>query len=165
MAITKAKKEEILARLADIKNDSKSIVFVGFSGLTVAEVTDVRNTLRGENVSYFVAKKTLIKRAFDGAFEGEVPQLDGEIAVAYSEDQIAPAQQIKAFATKYKERINIVGGVFEGKYKTREEMTEIASIPSLMTLHAMFANFLQQPVSGLAMALQAVAEKKQAQAA
>lgn len=164
MAITKEKKQEILKKLDGIKTDSESIVFVNFNGLGVSDSTTMRNKLREEGVNYFVAKKTLIGRAFGGAFEGEMPQLDGEIALAYSEDAIAPAQNVKEFAGKFKDNVAIAGGVFQGVYKSKEEMTEIASIPSLQTLHGMFANFFQQPAQGLALAIQAVAEAKEKQA-
>lgn len=162
MAITKQKKEDILARLNDIKENAASIVFVGFTGLTVAESTEARNTLRGEGVSYFVAKKTLIKRAFGEAFDGDMPTLDGEVAVAWSDDAIAPAQNIKAFAAKYKDRMNILGGVFEGMFKDQAEMTEIASIPALPVLRGMFVNVINAPIQGLVLGLNAIAEKKAA---
>lgn len=165
MAITKAKKEVILEKLDGIKKDAESIVFVNFKGLGVADSTAMRNKLREEGVSYFVAKKTLIGRSFEGAFEGEMPQLDGEIALAYSDDAIAPAQNIQEFAKKFKEEIAIAGGVFQGSYKDKVAMTEIASIPPLPVLHGMFANFFQQPAQGLALAIQAVAEAKEKQAA
>lgn len=160
MAITKEKKQEILSKLDTIKGSSESIVFVNFNGIGVADSTQMRNALREAGVGYFVAKKTLMKRAFDGKFEGEMPELEGEIAVAYSEDAIASAQNVKEFAGKFKDQIAIAGGVFQGVYKTKEEMTEIAAIPSLNTLHGMFANFFQQPAQGIALAIQAVAEAK-----
>jgi len=160
MAITKAKKQDILAKLEGVKNDSDSIVFVAFKGLPVNDATAMRADLRSNGVGYFVAKKTLMKRAFDGAFTGEMPPLEGEIAVAYSADAIAPAQNIKSFATKYKDNLSIVGGVFQGVYKSREEMTEIASIPPLQVLRGMFVNVINSPIQGLAVALNALAEKK-----
>lgn len=160
MAITKAKKQDILSKLEGVKNDSDSIVFVSFKGLPVNEATAMRAELREKGVGYFVAKKTLMKRAFDGAFTGEMPNLDGEIAVAYSADAIAPAQNIKSFADKYKDNLAIVGGIFQGVYKSREEMTEIASIPSLQVLRGMFVNVINSPIQGLAVALNALAEKK-----
>lgn len=162
MAITKAKKQDILARLEDIKNTSSSIVFVSFKGLPVAETTAMRRKLREEGVGYFVAKKTLMARTFGEAFEGEMPELEGEIAVAYSADAIAPAQNIKTFAGTYKENIAIVGGVFEGAFKNKEEMTEIASIPSLQVLRGMFVNVINSPIQGLVIGLNAIAEKKSA---
>lgn len=160
MAITKAKKEEILTKLEGIKTEADSIVFVHFNGLPVKESTQMRTELRKEGVGFLVAKKTLMKRAFDGAFQGEMPELDGEIAVAYSTDAIAPAQNIKEFAGKYKDQLSIVGGVFQGVYKTREEMTEIASIPSLHVLRGMFVNLLNSPIQGLVIGLDAIAKKK-----
>ena len=160
MAITKDKKKEIVAKLDGVKKDAESIVFVSFNGMTVADTTAMRAKLREEGVGFFVAKKTLMKRSFDGAFEGDMPQLDGEIAVAYSEDAIAPAQNIKEFAGKFKDNIAIVGGVFEGVYKDAAEMTEIASIPALPVLRGMFVNVINSPIQGLVLGLTAIAEKK-----
>ena len=162
MAITKEKKTEILARLETIKKDSDSIVFVNFKGMAVEDSTPMRAKLREEGVGYFVAKKTLIAKAFDGAFEGEAPQLDGEIALAYSTDAIAPAQNIKAFVGEFKDNLAIAGGIFQGVYKSKEEMTEIASIPALPVLRGMFVNVINSPIQGLAVALNQIAEKKNA---
>ena len=165
MAITRTKKDEILKKLEDVKQGADSIVFVNFKGIPVTDSTAMRAKLRNAGVNYFVTKKTLLNRSFADAFEGTMPELEGEIAIAYSDDAIAPAQHIKEFADKYKDSIGIVGGVFQGVYKDKAQMTEIASIPSLTVLHGMFANFLQQPVQGIALALQAVAESKEKQAA
>ncbi len=162
MAITKEKKQEILTKLEGVKKDADSIVFVSFKGMPVGDSTAMRADLREKGVGYFVAKKTLMKRAFGDAFEGEMPALDGEIAIAYSEDAIAPAQNIKDFAEKYKDNLAIVGGVFQGVYKSREEMTEIASIPPLDVLRGMFVNVINSPIQGLAVALNAVADQKEA---
>ena len=162
MAITKAKKQTILDKLDGVKTDAASIVFVKFNGLPVQESTKMRADLRDRGVQYFVAKKTLMKRAFDGTFEGELPELDGEIAVAYSTDAIAPAQTIKEYTTKYKNNLAIAGGVFQGVYKDAAEMTEIASIPALPVLRGMFVNVINSPIQGLVLGLNAIADKKSA---
>lgn len=159
MAITKAKKQDILAKLEGIKKDSDSLVFVSFKGLTVKNTTEMRQKLREEGVGYFVAKKTLMARVFTG-YEGEMPTLDGEIAVAYSADAITPAQQVKEFATKFKDNVAIVGGVFQGVFKNKEEMTAIASIPPLQTLRGMFAQLLNSPRQRFAVVLSKVSETK-----
>lgn len=160
MAITKAKKETIISKLEEVKKNSDSIVFVNFRGMTVSNITAMRESLRKEGVSYFVAKKTLMKRVFGEGFTGTMPQLDGEIAVAYSTDAIAPAQNIKEFAVKYKDNIAIAGGIFQGVFKNQAEMTEIASIPSLQVLRGMFVNVINSPIQGMVIALNAYAEKK-----
>ncbi len=160
MAITRAKKVDILAKLEEIKKDSDSIVFVNFKGLGVTDGNAMRRTLRERGVGYFVAKKTLMKRVFGEAFEGSMPALDGEIAVAYSTDAIAPAQNIKEFAGTHMDKLFIMGGVFQGVFKSKEEMTEIASIPPLQTLRGMFVNVINSPIQGLVIALNQIAEKK-----
>jgi large subunit ribosomal protein L10 len=160
MAITKAKKETILGKLEGVKGEAESIVFVKFNGMSVANTTAMREDLRQKGVGYFVAKKTLMKRTFGDSFTGSMPQLDGEIAIAYSTDAIAPAQNIKDFALKYKNNLAIVGGVFQGVFKNQAEMTEIASIPPLQVLRGMFVNVINSPIQGMVLALNAIAEKK-----
>jgi large subunit ribosomal protein L10 len=162
MAITKEKKKDILNRLEDIKKESETIVFVNFNGLNMKDTTDMRRKLMEENVGYFVAKKTLIKRALDGAYEGDAPELEGEVALAYSADAVAPAQQVRSFEKQHEDNVSILGGVFEGTYKTKEEMTEIASIPALPVLRGMFVNVINAPIQGLVLGLNAIAEKRSA---
>ncbi len=160
MAITKAKKETILGKLEGVKGEAESIVFVKFNGMSVANTTAMREDLRQKGVGYFVAKKTLMKRTFGDSFTGSMPQLDGEIAIAYSTDAIAPAQNIKDFALKYKNNLAIVGGVFQGVFKNQAEMTEIASIPPLQVLRGMFVNVINSPIQGMGIALDGIAQKK-----
>jgi large subunit ribosomal protein L10 len=160
MAITKAKKEVILEKLKTVSETSDAIVFVHFKGLKVADTTQLRKQLREAGVGYFVAKKTLMEKAFAGKYEGEMPELDGEIAIAYSTDAIAPAQNIKTFATKFKDNLAIAGGVFQGVFKNQVEMSEIASIPPLETLRGMFAQLINSPRQRFAVVLSKVSETK-----
>jgi large subunit ribosomal protein L10 len=82
MAITRQKKEEIVAKVSDSLKKAKTLVFANFKGLTVAEQNEMRKALRAQNVGYTVAKKTLIKRALDTAsYAGTLPELEGEIAL------------------------------------------------------------------------------------
>jgi large subunit ribosomal protein L10 len=101
-----------------------------------------------------------MKRAFAGAYEGTMPTLEGEIAVAYSADAITPAQKIQEYTTKYKDNLSIAGGIFQGVYKDAAEMTEIATIPALPVLRGMFLNVINSPIQGLVLGLNAIAEKK-----
>lgn len=160
MAITKEKKHDILAKLAEVKNASETVVFVHYKGLSVAETTAMRKELREAGVGYFVAKKTLMARVLGEGYEGEMPNLEGEIAIAYSADAMAPAQAMKDFSTKYKNNISIVGGIFQGVFKSENEMIEIASIPSLHVLRGMFVNVINSPIQGLVIALDQIAAKK-----
>jgi len=161
MAITRQKKEEVVSQVSDAAKNAQSLVFVHFSQVPVQDVNEIRSTLRDQDVSYTVAKKTLIKRALaETNIEGEQPALEGEIAIAYGDDLLAPAREVYAFQKKHKDNIAIVGGVYDGVYKNKEEMLEIALIPPIDTLRGQFLNVINSPVQGLAVALNAIAEKK-----
>ncbi len=161
MAVTRQKKEKIIDQIKDAVQNTGSVVFVNFHGLGVSDTNELRSSLREEGVSYAVARKTLIRRAFSEVkFEGEMPELPGEIAIAYGADPVLPASKIADFAKKHKENIFIIGGVFEGKYMSQAEMENIASIPSMSVLRGMFVNVINSPIAGLAIVLDAVANKK-----
>ena len=76
MAITKVKKQEVTEKIADSVKDAASVVFVHFKGLTVGDTSAMRKSLREGGVGYYVAKKTLIRRALaDKGYEGTMPEL------------------------------------------------------------------------------------------
>jgi len=165
MAINKDKKVEILGKLQNAAETANTMVFVNFHAVPVALATDIRKSLRDNDVGYFVAKKTLIKKAFgEKGFAGEMPELPGEIAVAYGEDQLAPAKGIYDYQKKNPTLLKIVGGVFEGKFVNASEMMNIATIPGRETLYGMFVNVINSPIQGLVIALDAITKKKEATA-
>lgn len=161
MARTKAEKKEILEKLEKIVDSAQSLVFVNFHGLGVGDTTQIRRKLRDEKVGFFVSKKSLTRKALENKkFEGNIPELTGEVGLAYGEDLIAPAREVHEFQKKYKGSISILGGVFEGKFMNQEEMMGIALIPSEDTLRAMFVNVINSPIQGFVMALSEIAKKK-----
>jgi len=161
MAISKAKKGEIVEKLKKVFKNAKSLVFVNFRGLKVANATEMRRALKDDSVSYAVTKKTLAKRALDGEkFEGVQPSLEGELAFAWGEDLVAPARGIYAFQKKFPESLKIMGGVFEGRFMTASEMLEIAQIPSLDVLRGKFVNILNSPVQRLVIGLNEISKIK-----
>jgi len=162
MAITREKKKDILDKLKGILEKSKSVVFVNFHGLSVKDTTSMREKLREEGVGYFVSKKTLAGLALkESKAKGHIPSLDGELAIAFSEgDETAPARKVYDFAKGFKNNLQILGGIFDGVFKNKEEMTEIAEIPSTLVLKGMFVNVINSPIQGLVIALNKIAEKK-----
>lgn len=142
-----------------IKN-SKSMVFVNFHGLKVSDETKLRRELRDQGVSYKVGRKTLIKRALEGKAEGLVPDLTGEVAIAYSDDQTSSAREIYNFQKTHKGMLNILGGIFEGRFVDSAYMMELATIPSREVLLSKLAFLLKSPIQRLALVVNEVAKKK-----
>jgi large subunit ribosomal protein L10 len=163
MAKTKKDKAAVIEKLEQGMKDATSSVFVHFSKLSVADETAMRRALKAQGVNYTVAKKTLIRRALEalGHKHDELP-LEGEVAVAYGggDDMTAPARLIHEAGQKLADKLSILGGIFEGKLIGQEKMREIATIPPLATLRAMFAQVINSPRQRLAVVLSAVAGKK-----
>jgi len=163
MAKTKAEKAEVIQKLEDAFKNSASSVLVHFSGVNVADESAMRRALREAGVKYFVAKKTLVRRALTSAgHEHEGLPLDGELAVAYGGggDSTAAARLVHGWADKLKDKLAIVGGIFEGSLKNKADMLEIATIPPLDTLRAMFAQVVNSPRQRFAVVLSEVAKTK-----
>lgn len=160
MAITRQKKEEVVAGVQEILKSAKTLVFASFKGLTVAEQNEMRKAFRALGVGYVVAKKSLLRRALDGKFEGTAPELNGEIALAYGNDELAPARELAVFVKKFGEHLGFAGGVFGGKYVSKDEIVSIAAIPGVDTLRAMFAQVINSPRQRFAVVLSKVAETK-----
>ena len=166
---TKEEKVELVKKLSAAVRDATSTVFVNFRGMNVADETAMRRALRAEKVKYTVVKKTLIRRVLEhlGHKSGEVP-LEGEIALAYSEggeDVTAPARLVHEFGKKFlgpnkEQKLTILGGIFEGIFLGKASMQEIATIPPMQTLRAMFAQLINSPRQRFAIALSEVAKKK-----
>lgn len=161
MPITLDKKKSLVAGLDKALKGANSVVFVKFDKLTVADGNELRRSLQKEEVGYQVAKKTLLKRALSGhSIEGSIPEIPGQVAIAYSTDLLAGPREVFEFQKKHKENISIVGGVFEGKYMNADEMMSIATIPPLQTLRGMFVNLINSPIQRFAVAMNAIAEKR-----
>ena len=160
MPITKAKKVDIVKQLEKDVIPAETLVFVNFHGLSVGETTMLRKSLRTDGVGLTVAKKTLLKRALaTSKITGELPALDGEVAVAFGADPIAPARGVQNFAKTHPEHLRILGGVFEGKYADAALMLEIAAIPGREVLYAKLLNLFNSPLQRFALVLDGISKK------
>ena len=158
MALKKEKKVEIVNDLEKSLKGTKSVVFVKFDKLKVADANTFRRNLQKEGIGYFVSKKTLLKRALaKEKIIGELPELQGQMAIAFGNDLIAPAREVFNFHKTHRENISIIGGVFKGKYLNAGEMLSIATIPPLQILRGMFVNLINSPIQRLAVALDQIA--------
>lgn len=161
MAITKEKKQEIVKKIEDIASRAKTLVWVQFKGLSVAQQSEMRKALRAQNIGYTVAKKSLMALGLKSAkIEGEAPVLEGEVALAYGEDELSPARELLVFVKKFGDTLAFAGGVFGGKYVDKAGITAIAAIPGLETLRAMFAQVINSPRQRFAVVLSEVTKTK-----
>lgn len=166
MAITREKKESLLAEMKEALEGATSVAFVHFKGLSVGEANEMRAKLREEGVKYTVVKKTLLKRVLGALkIEGDMPELPGEVAMAYlpktvGDDMTAPARTLNDFVKNFKERLQFLGGITENRFLSLEETNQVAAIPPVPVLRGMFVNIINAPIQQLVIALDQVREKK-----
>ena len=149
MAKTKQQKEQALKGLKNKIADSNSLVISTFSNLTVNEDQNLRGQLRQENVSYEVAKKTLLKKAFsDNKVQGLIEsELLGNISVATSQDEVAGAKILSKFA-KGRENFKIIGGILNQVWVDANKIAELAKLPSKLELIAKTVGTIKAPLTG-----------------
>lgn len=158
--LQKSKKEEMIKNLEGAIKGSESLVFVNFHGLKVSDETVLRRELRNAEVGYKVSRKTLLVRALKGKAEGEIPELAGEVAIAYSKDATSSAREVYNFQKTHKGLLNIIGGIFAGEFVSGERMIEIATIPSKEVLLSKLAFLFKSPIQRFALAVSEVSKKK-----
>lgn len=155
-----SEKQAVVAELTERLKASAGVL-VDYSGITVAEDTEMRAKLRKENVEYAVVKNTLLKfAAHNVGYEGLDPILNGTTSLAvHPTDPVAPARLIKEFAGKFQNHFEIKGGFMDGKVLSVDEVNALASIPALPVLQAQLLGTMLAPIAQLAVVIKAAAEK------
>ena len=159
-------KAQLVSEITEKFKASQSTVVVDYRGLSVAEVTELRKSLRDAGVEFKVYKNSMTRRAAEAAeLAGLNDSLTGPNAIAFStEDVIAPAKILNDFAKKH-EALEIKAGVIEGNIATADEIKALAELPSREGLLSMLLSVLQAPIRNLALAAKAVADQKEEQGA
>ena len=154
-------KKQIVADLTEKLQKAPSAVIVNYAGITVEDDTKLRAELRKAGVEYAVIKNTMTKRACENVGFGELASaLEGMTAIAIAgDDAVAPAKILKSYADKVK-TFELKAGFCDGKVLDQDGVTALASIPSKEVLIAKMLGSLQGPLSGLAVALQAIIDKQ-----
>ena len=148
------KKIETVVKLEEALKNSKGIYLTNYTGLNVAQMTELRNQFRKNEIDYRVTKNTLTKIAAKNVDLVDIEDLlNGQIGIAYSYvDPSAPARVIKEFA-KDNQDLDVVGIVFEGQRFEGEEFKAIANLPSREDLYSKILSALSQPMTNLASTL------------
>lgn len=146
MPITRQKKEEILESLKNWLDDSKSVFFVNFHGLSNALSQELRKLISDSDAKYLVVKKTLIKKVLEEAkIDGPSPELEGELALVFGKGEVnLPAKTLSVFGKKNK-GINLLGGIFEGAFIGADIVSTLASLPTKEILVRQFINVINAP--------------------
>ena len=147
MPLSRQQKEQLLESYQEGLAKAPHVFLVSYSGITVPQVTDLRERLRESGDSYVVLKNRLAKLAIRGAaLEQLVGDLEGPVAAAYGDsDMVTLAKTLTDFA-KEVPAFELKSGLVEGQRVASEQIREIASLPSREELLTKLVYLLQSPV-------------------
>ncbi|UKI19365.1 MAG: 50S ribosomal protein L10 [Oscillospiraceae bacterium] len=156
-------KSEIVSQIKDKLSRAKSVVIVDYRGLTVSEVTELRNNMRAAGVEYKVLKNTMMSRACEElGITGVEEHLSGPSAFCFGYDDPVSAPKImKEFAEKVN-KTEIKGGIMDNAAIDNKVVEKLASTPSKEVLLTRLMWSITGSVRSLAIGLNAVKEKMEA---
>ena len=157
--MNKAEKDAIIVEVVEKVQKAHALYFADFSGLTVAEETELRREFRKSGVEYRVVKNTLARKAMERVtgYDNVFDKLGGPTGIAFAgEDVGAPAKIIKKFSDK-SGKLKLKAAVVEKQVYDGSKLAALASMPTRKELIASILGSLQSPVSGVVNVLNAVA--------
>jgi len=147
----KEQKAEQVEVLTDKLRKAKVALLTDYRGLTVTQLQELRGRLRTGDVEYRVVKNTLARRAAEAAGVPALQsELEGPIAIAFGYDDLSmPSKLINEFVRSTRLKLDVKGGLVEGRVFTPDQVKQLADLPSRETLIAQLMGTLQSPVGQL----------------
>ncbi len=161
-------KKEIVSEITEKMKNAQSFVLVDYQGLTVEHATNLRSKAREAGIDYKVYKNTFMRFAAKECGYDELSDVfEGITAVAFcNEDAVAPAKLIYDYVTDNKlNTLSFKGGVIDKKVTAKEEIVQIAQLPSKDVMLARLLGSINAPISNLVYALDAIRKQKEEQTA
>jgi large subunit ribosomal protein L10 len=157
--LDRAEKKESVAALTDVFKKTSVVVVAHYSGLTVAQMQNLRKQMRAAGATVQVAKNRLVKIALEGSEVASISGLmRGPTLIAYSNDPVAAPKAAVAFA-KENDKLVILGGAMGSTVLNLDAVRSLATLPSLDELRAKLLGLLQAPATKLAQLTTAPAAK------
>lgn len=153
MALSRDKKQEIIAELVELLSSSKMTVIANYEGVTVKEIQALRLSAEENGTVLKVVKNRLVKKAVeqvDALKEVDTSDLSNMLMYAFnSNDEVAAAQVLKQFA-KSTGKMEFIGAFSsEGEYVSADDVRALADLPGKDLMIATLINTLNSPLQGV----------------
>ena len=147
----KEQKAEQVELLTEKLRKAKVALLTDYRGLTVTQLQELRGKLRTGDVEYRVVKNTLARRAADAAGVADLKaELEGPVAIAFGYDDLSlPSKLINEFVRTTRLKLDVKGGLVEGRVFSPDQVKQLADLPSRDSLLAQLLGTLQSPVAQL----------------
>ena len=158
MAISKDKKNTLVADLTQLLNDSKMVVYAKYQGLTVAELQELRKMAREAGIKIKVVKNRLVKVAMKeiAAFKNtETGDLTGQLLYALGTDEDFDAAKVLTKFAKTHDKMELIGGFNgEGENISKDEVITLGNLPTKNELIAQVVDTLLSGINGIVSGLE-----------
>lgn len=154
-------KQNVVKEIVAKANASQSLTVCEYRGLSVAQLQELRRALRAEGAELCVYKNSLVERAVSElGYEGVNDLLAGPNAIVFSKEVSNGPKVVAKYAKRFGDKLNIKGGVAEGKALDKAGVVEVSKLPGKDGLLSMFLSCLQAPIRQFAATVKAVADAK-----
>ena len=159
MSLNIEEKKEVVAEVSAKIATAQAVVLAEYRGISVEDITNLRKQARASGVYLRVLKNTLARRAVQGTpFEKLGDQMVGPLAYGISEDPVAAAKVLQAYA-KTNDKLVIKGGAMPGQVMSAKEVGQLATMPSREELLAKLLGTMQAPIAKFVQTLNEVPSK------
>ena len=158
--MNREEKTQLLAELNELFNNADTIVVSHYKGLTVEEVSELRDNIRKVGAGFRVTKNRITRLALKGTkFESLADLFVGPTAIAFANDPISACKACVEFA-KTNEKLLVIGGGMGNGVLSVDDVKRLAATPSMDELRAKIIGLLQAPAAQLARVTKAYSEKE-----
>ncbi len=156
------KKVEDVNAVAQKFSESSIAIVVNPIGLTVTEVSELRNKLYNVDAELKVIKNNILRRAADKqGYDGIQANFAGPSAIVFSKDPGTAAKAVFDYL-KDNNKLEVKAGLIDGVYTSKEDLKAIAGLPNKEGMLSMLLSVMQAPIRNLGIVIKAIGEKEQA---
>jgi len=153
-------KQSVVAEIVAKAKSAQSVTIVEYRGLSVANLQELRRTLRKDGAELCIYKNSLVERAVkELGYEGVDEYLSGPNAIVFSTELSNGPKIVTKYAKRHEE-LQVKGGIVDGKGLNKAQIIEVGKIPGKEGLLSMFLSCLQAPIRQFAATVKAVADAK-----
>ena len=155
----RSQKEAVVAEMNDVFTNAGVVVVAQYSGLTVAEMTEMRVKMRDAGATFKVTKNRLARLALEGTDYGSLSdKLKGPVGIAFSDDPVVAPKVVTEYA-KANDKLIVLGGAMGETELDADGVKSLASLPSLDELRGKLVGLVQAPATKIAGVVQAPASQ------
>ena len=151
MAITKSRKEELLAQYDELIKNGRAIFLAEYSGMNVKRMNDLRNRVYDAEGTLHVTKNTLLQIALENS-DKKIPAnfLEGQLATGFALKEAPSLAKVLVDFAREEEKVTLRGGFLGNEFVSAQQIEALAKLPSLDQLRSQIIGVISAPARNVA---------------